>query len=303
MAIEVKLQAFEGPLDLLLHLIDKNKVSIYDIPISLITEQYLQYLSKLKEQLEELDTMSEFLVMAATLLSIKSRMLLPKKTEEEGGEEEDPREELVRQLLEYKTYKFMSSELREMEDQAGGVWYRSKSLPREVSSYRPKVDPDEILDQAGVTLPGLYKIFQEVMRRREDLKDPIRSGFGKIEREEVDTRETMRFVEQYIMSMKKCTFRSLLGLRNGKMFTVVSFLTILELMKIGHISVLQEETFGEITIEARDPSEWNEESLPEDEWAEASERGPEENQEDPENQEAQERSEGMKDSGEPFSGK
>jgi hypothetical protein len=112
----------------------------------------------------------------------------------------------------------------------------------------------------------------------------------------------MRFVEQYIMSMKKCTFRSLLGLRNGKMFTVVSFLTILELMKIGHISVLQEETFGEITIEARDPSEWNEESLPEDEWAEASERGPEENQEDPENQEAQERSEGMKDSGEPFSG-
>ena len=113
MAIELKLQAFEGPLDLLLHLIEKNKVSIYDIPIALITEQYMEYIDAMTEASLQMDTMSEFLVMAATLLDIKSRMLLPAEKDEEG-EEIDPREELVRQLLEYKTYKYMSFELREL---------------------------------------------------------------------------------------------------------------------------------------------------------------------------------------------
>ena len=101
MGIPVKLQVFEGPLDLLLHLIDKNKIDIYDIPIVEITDQYLDYIQQMKR--EDLDVMSEFMVMAATLLDIKCRMLLPKEVNEEG-EEEDPREELVKQLLEYKMY-------------------------------------------------------------------------------------------------------------------------------------------------------------------------------------------------------
>ena len=271
MAIEVKLQAFEGPLDLLLHLIDRNKVNIYDIPIALITQQYMEYIDAMTEAERQMDTMSEFLVMAATLLDIKSRMLLPAEKNEEG-EEIDPREELVRQLLEYKTYKYMSFELRDREQNAAGVYYRRQSIPAEVRQYREPVDPDEVLDHAGVTLPGLYKIFQEVMKRREDLRDPIRANFGRIEKQEVDTQETMQFVERYIMNRRHCTFRRLLMLRSGRMYTVVTFLTVLELMKRGHIYVTQDENFGEITIEANDRSQW---TADEDdylsEWAEESE--------------------------------
>ena len=116
MGIPVKLQAFEGPLDLLLHLIEKNKVNIYDIPIVEITNQYMEYISRM--QSENLDVMSEFLVMAATLLDIKSRMLLPPEVTEEGGES-DPREELVQKLLEYKMYKYMAGELRDRQEDAG----------------------------------------------------------------------------------------------------------------------------------------------------------------------------------------
>lgn len=105
MGINVKLQVFEGPLDLLLHLIDKNKVNIYDIPIAMITEQYMEYVNQMDK--EDLNVVSEFLVMAATLLDIKSKMLLPKEVNEEGIEE-DPRAELVEKLLEYKLFKYMS---------------------------------------------------------------------------------------------------------------------------------------------------------------------------------------------------
>ena len=255
MAMELKLQAFEGPLDLLLHLIEKNKVSIYDIPIALITQQYMEYINAMTETSMAMNVMSEFLVMAATLLDIKSRMLLPAEKDEEG-EEIDPREELVRQLLEYKIYKYMSFELRELETQAQNVWYRRPSIPRQVQQYKEPVDPDAVLDKAGVTLPGLYRIYQEVMKRREDLKDPIRAGFGRIEKQEIDAQEAMQFVERYIMNRRRCTFRSLLMLREGRMYTVVTFLTILELMKRGHVYVTQEENFGEICIEANDPSQW-----------------------------------------------
>ena len=110
MGIPVKLEVFEGPLDLLLHLIEKNKVDIYDIPIVEITNQYMEYIRGMQH--EDLNVMSEFLVMAATLLDIKCRMLLPKEVTEEG-EEEDPRQELVEQLLQYKMYKYMAFELKD----------------------------------------------------------------------------------------------------------------------------------------------------------------------------------------------
>ena len=150
----------------------------------------------------------------------------------------------------------MSFELRELETQAQNVWYRRPSIPRQVQQYKEPVDPDAVLDKAGVTLPGLYRIYQEVMKRREDLKDPIRAGFGRIEKQEIDAQEAMQFVERYIMNRRRCTFRSLLMLREGRMYTVVTFLTILELMKRGHVYVTQEENFGEICIEANDPSQW-----------------------------------------------
>ena len=128
MGIPVKLQNFEGPLDLLLHLIDKNKVNIYDIPIAEITDQYMEYLNHMKRH--DLNVMSEFLVMAATLLDIKARMLLPQEETEE--ETEDPRADLVEQLLEYKMYKFMSYELRSRQKEAELSMYKKPTIPKEV---------------------------------------------------------------------------------------------------------------------------------------------------------------------------
>ncbi len=253
-AISFRLQAFEGPLDLLLHLIEKNKVSIYDIPIAMITDQYLEYVAQMPG--EDLDVMSDFLVMAATLIDIKSKMLLPAEKNEEG-EEIDPREELVQRLLEYKTYKFMAAQLEDFQDDAGLVWFRKEEIPDEVRKYRAPVDPDDLL--ADVTLAALHAVFTDVMKRQEDRTDPIRSTFGQIEKEQVDSSQIMQNVRRRIGGQKKCTFRSLLEQGHGRMYVVVTFLSVLELMKLGRIEVKQDDTFGEIFIEEKDASEWNEE--------------------------------------------
>ena len=180
MGISVKLEAFEGPLDLLLHLIDKNKVNIYDIPIAMIADQYMEYVNAMED--EDLNVVSEFLVMATTLLDIKSRMLLPKEVNEEGIEE-DPRDELVQKLLEYKMYKYMSLELKDREIDASKSMYKVATVPEEVAKYEPPIDLDRLLD--GVTLRKLNDIFNMVMKKQEEKVDPIRSKFGKIEKEEV----------------------------------------------------------------------------------------------------------------------
>ena len=147
MGIPVKLQVFEGPLDLLLHLIDKNKIDIYDIPIAEITEQYLDYIKQMQEQ--DLDVMSEFLVMAATLLDIKSKMLLPKQVDEEG-EEIDPRAELVEKLLEYKMYKYISYDLKDRAMDAEHTLFKKSTVPKEILEFEEPVDVQALLD--GVTL-------------------------------------------------------------------------------------------------------------------------------------------------------
>lgn len=248
MGIPVKLEAFEGPLDLLLHLIDKNKVNIYDIPIVEITNQYLAYIKEM--QRGDLEIMSEFLVMAATLLDIKARMLLPKEVNEEG-EEEDPRQELVEKLLEYKMYKFMSYELKDRQDDAALVLYKEPTIPQEVLAYRPEVKMEELL--ADVTLQKLYGIFKDVIRRQENRTDPIRSTFGTLEKEEVDMDAEWTHVVDSIRKKKGgCRFRDVIGGRRTKMHTIVAFLVILELMKVGQIRIVQEETFGEILIEAEE---------------------------------------------------
>jgi segregation and condensation protein A len=137
MSIPVKLQAFEGPLDLLLHLIDKNKINIYDIPIVEITEQYLDYIKKMDTK--DLEIMSEFLVMAATLINIKSKMLLP-APENEEEEEADPRQELVERLLEYKMYKYISEELKDKQLDASRVLYKQPTIPQEIADYKEEIN-------------------------------------------------------------------------------------------------------------------------------------------------------------------
>lgn len=245
MAISVKLEAFEGPLDLLLHLIDKNKVNIYDIPIVMITQQYMDYVNAMETK--DLNVVSEFLVMAATLLDIKAKMLLPREVNEEG-EEEDPRAELVAKLLEYKMYKYMSYELRDRQVDAERALYKKSTLPPEVAAYKEPVNLDELL--SDVTLSKLNRIFNEVMKRQEDKIDPIRSKFGKIEQEEVSLTEKMDYVREYARNNKHFSFRQLLSGHKSKIHIIVTFLAVLELMKISVIRVEQENTFDDIMITA-----------------------------------------------------
>lgn len=243
MGIPVKLEVFEGPLDLLLHLIDKNKVDIYDIPIVEITNQYMEYIQEMQKK--DLNVMSEFLLMAATLLDIKCRMLLPAEVNEEG-EEEDPRQELVEQLLQYKMYKYMSYELRDRQMDGERLMFKQETLPDEIKEYQEPVNLDVLLD--GVTLSKLNQIFQDIIKRQNDKIDPVRSSFGKIEKEEVTVEEKMDFLDTYITTHKRFSFSDLLKKQKTKVQTVVTFLAILEMMKMGKISVVQERTFDDIMI-------------------------------------------------------
>ncbi|MCI9526239.1 MAG: segregation/condensation protein A [Lachnospiraceae bacterium] len=245
MDLKVKLQVFEGPLDLLLHLLEKNKVNIYDIPIVEITNQYMEYIGEM--QRHDLDIVSEFMVMAATLLDIKSRMLLPKEETEE--EEADPRAELVQKLLEYKMYKCMSYELKDRQIDAQRVLFKVPTIPREVRQYEEPVNLQELM--ADVSIRRLNDIFKSVMRKREDKIDPIRSRFGRIEKEEVSLEERMGYLEQYALTHRRFSFRGLLEAQSSKMEIIVTFLSILELMKVGKIHISQEHIFDDIFVESR----------------------------------------------------
>lgn len=252
MAIPVKLNVFEGPLDLLLHLIDKNKIDIYDIPIVEITDQYMEYIHAMEK--EDLGIMSEFMVMAATLLDIKCKMLLPKEVNEEG-EEEDPRAELVQKLLEYKMYKFMSYELRDRLDEAAGVFFKKETIPDEVKAYREPVDPQELL--RGLTLEKLNQIYKSIVRKQADKLDPIRSKFGTIEKEEVSLSDKMLEMREYAKKHRKFSFRKLMENQTSRIQLIVTFLSILELMKMGHVQVQQEVLFDDIQVEiVTDPDTW-----------------------------------------------
>lgn len=243
MSIPVKLEAFEGPLDLLLHLIDKNKVSIYDIPIVVITEQYLEYIRQMDSK--NLEIMSEFLVMAATLVNIKSKMLLPvEETEEE--EAVDPRQELVNRLLEYKMYKYISEELKDRELDASRVMFKPPTIPQEIADYKEDIHVEDLL--SDLTLAKLHEIFKSIVKKQVDKIDPIRSKFGKIEKEEINLDAKFIQIQEYGLLHKKFSFRNLLEAQHTRMEVIVTFLGILELIKIGRVSIEQECLFDDIII-------------------------------------------------------
>ena len=246
MDMTVKLQVFEGPLDLLLHLLDKNKVNIYDIPIVEITNQYMEYIAEMKRR--DLNILSEFLVMAATLIDIKSKMLLPSTSEEEE-DEEDPRNELVQQLLEYKMYKCMAYELKDRQLDASRVLFKEPTIPDEVLAYEEPIDMDALV--ADVTLAKLNEIFKNIMKKQVDKIDPIRSKYGKIEREEVSLEDKMLYLENYAMQHRHFSFRNLLEAQCSKVEIIVTFLAILELMKMGKIFISQEKIFDDILIDSQ----------------------------------------------------
>ena len=244
MAIPIKLEAFEGPLDLLLYLIEKNKVDIYDIPIVTITEQYLDFIKQMES--EDMNVMSEFLVMAATLLDIKAKMLLPKEVDEESGEEIDPRAELVQQLLEYKMCKYMAYELKDLQVDASRTYFKPMTLPKEIEEYREPIDMEELI--GDVNLGKLQELFNMIIKRQEDKIDPVRSTFGNIKKDEIDMDLKATYIVSYVNSHKRFSFVDLLEKQKSKAEIIVAFLVVLEMIKIGQVTITQDDTCGDIWI-------------------------------------------------------
>ena len=244
MGIEVKLEVFEGPLDLLLHLIEKNKIDIYDIPIAEITDQYMEYVNQMKTA--DLDTMSDFLLVAAQLINIKSRMLLPKE-EKENGEEIDPREDLVKRLIEYKMYKYSAELLKGKGDFASSYLFKEPTIPKEVAVYAPKPEIQDII--GDLTLAKLHNIYNFVIKKQTDKTDPIRSSFGKIKKEPISLSESIGELQSFAKEHKFFSFKEFLINQPSRLHVVVSFLAVLELMKVGAIKAVQDDNVSDILIE------------------------------------------------------
>ncbi|WP_339062611.1 segregation/condensation protein A [Tepidibacillus marianensis] len=243
MSYQVKLDAFEGPLDLLLHLIDKEEMDIYDIQISKITDQYLEYIHSM--QTLKLELASEFIVMASTLLSIKSRMLLPSRNEQsfQGSfgldAEEDPRDELVQRLIEYKKYKEISYTLREREVA------RSQIFSKAPSDLTPYAEVEETNPVEGISIYHLIEAFQKALQRLS-YKEPI----TRVHREEISIKDRMEQILQLLQSRPTdITFADLFGQSYHRSDIVITFLSILELMKQKKVSCLQKNPFDDIVIQ------------------------------------------------------
>lgn len=236
MSYQVKLEVFEGPLDLLLHLIDKEEVDIYDIPIARITGQYLEYLHAMEEL--DLEITSEFLVMAATLLSIKARMLLPKPQNTEiEQEEEDPRDELVARLVEYKKYKQIAERLRHLEEEFGSVFTRP--VNREFLQAFQQVNPVE-----GVEISLLAEKFIQLLDRV-----PKDETFDQLPHEEITIADKMRELKEVLQRQPKgVCFNDLFSGRPRTVEVVVTFLALLELIRLQQVIIHQPKPFGPILI-------------------------------------------------------
>jgi segregation and condensation protein A len=241
MSVLYKLESFEGPLDLLLHLIEKEEVDIYDIPIARITDQYMAYMAEL--QVFELESASEFLVMAATLLAIKSRMLLPKPPAVELGFEEeddiDPRDALIQRLIEYRKYKAIAEELRDKELARSLIYSRE---PIDLTPFLPEM-PDNPVE--GMTPSDLLLAFRRVMIRAQR-----RNSTARIQRDEISVKERIGQVLSVLRKRKgKVLFSKLLDHDYDRELVVVTFLALLELMKNRLVSCYQHKLFEDIVIE------------------------------------------------------
>jgi len=232
MITRVQLEIFEGPLDLLLHLIKKNEVSIADIPIATITEQYLSTLELMQGL--NLDVAGEFLVMAATLIHIKSRMLLPPgENEDEEEEEGDPREELIRRLLEYQRFKEAAEELERRELLSRDVFVRRSEAPEEA----------ETVGFESLSLFDLLSALRHVLERFPE------EGIHEVTLDTISVREKMSFLLDELRRRGKVIFQSLFETATSRLEVVVTFLAMLELVKIRAIRVWQEERIGPVVIE------------------------------------------------------
>lgn len=241
---QVRLRKFEGPLDLLFHLIEKNDIDIYDIPIAEVTDQYMEYLDKMSSL--DMEVASEFLLMAATLVHIKSRMLLPDRNVSEDSSEPDPREELVVKLLEYRRCKMLASDLKDRYRDYSKCVYR---LPQTASSLGIKVENIP----APVDEDALNKGIDDVCKRNKVRFADIASRITHIlKRDKFSIRDKIRFVWDSIKGKGKVFFHELFPSHKvEKMDRIVGFLAVLELLRGDQIKAEQEKPFDVIMIETK----------------------------------------------------
>ena len=232
--LKISLPLYEGPLDLLLDLIRRQKLNIYDIPIATVTQQYLDYLHIMQEM--NVDLASEFLLIAAQLIYIKSRMLLPPDPDASPEEQEDPRAELVRRLLEYEKFKNAAQMLYQREMLENASWSNPGSLGLEDNELEPEV---------AVTLHDLLTVFRDVLKRAEE------RPMMEVHRDEFSVEQMMAFLFENILSKNGSVALSDvlpdIGSRRG---LITAFLAILELTRLNAIFLKQDRTFGEINVRA-----------------------------------------------------
>ena len=231
----IKLDIFEGPLDLLLYLIKKNEIDIYNIPVALVTEQYLQYLKMIKSL--NLDLAGEYLVMASTLIHIKSKMLLPEPEEPEEEEEEDPRAELVRQLLEYQAFKEAATNLEKRPILERDVFTRAAFLPEETE--KSTATEEELIE---VSIFELIEAFHRLVSRI-DKKELL-----EIDLEKMSLTDIINDIMERLSNEKNLTFDELLGEKKERWRIIYTFLALLELVKLRMVKAYQTSAFGVIRI-------------------------------------------------------
>lgn len=227
-----KINEFEGPLDLLLHLIKKSNIDIYDISLSDITDQYLEYIHQMEEL--NLDIASEYLVMATELLEYKSRSLLPKKIEDDK-EEEDPKEELIKRLVDYKKYKEITSEFKKLEDIRSEIYTKT---PSNINEYDEKV-----INNSELSVNDLISAFKKFIDRKEYEK-PLNT---KITTKELSVSDIIIKIKEILKTKNEVNFIDLFD-KLTKDYVVVTFLSILEMSKNKEIEIKQDNNFGNIII-------------------------------------------------------
>jgi segregation and condensation protein A len=249
----IKIPVFEGPLDLLLHLIRENKIDIYDIPIAVITRQYLEYIEMMKEL--NLDIAGEFLLMAATLIHIKSRMLLPADEKTEDEAQEDPRFELVQRLLEYQAFKDASLSLREREDEWSHIFFRSPCPDEEKGEPAPD---DAGLSAEGLSLEGdtaegenlsLFELgIFDLLSAFRKLLEKAPPEMVSITRELLTVKDRISYISEKLEGLNAMRFEDLFEGVITRAHLIVTFIAVLEIVRLGLARAYQDREFGNIWV-------------------------------------------------------
>ena len=239
MDYSIKINEFEGPLDLLLHLIKQSNIEIYDIEISEITKQYLDYINKMEEL--NINVASSYIVMAAELMEIKSKSLLPPKEEEEPVDEEEiiSKENLINKLIEYQKYKDMTSSFKEMEESRKNIYIKS---PERLNNYLDTV----VIKNEDTSVDDLVKAFKQFLERKNHEK-PITT---KITNKQYSVKERKHNIKNILKEKGKVLFTELFEESNIS-FIIVTFLSILEMTKEKEVIIKQDTNFSNITIELK----------------------------------------------------